>query len=440
MKKCIFLGLFFICTFSINKVLAQKILKKVSESAKQTTEQKAEQKTSEEVGSGIDKGVEGVKSLFKKKDKKNKNDDVEKQNENQDVVDSNLIAPQTLTPDTLMQQQQSPFGVYTKFTFLPGNKIIFYDDFEKDPLGDFPLKWETNSSGEVVTNSNYEGKWFSVSGRAGYVPQTTELPENYTIEFDMVTNGLTNNNSATSVTLNFLNKKAYNSGAAGGHAHFHIGMSLSASLAIGNTGAENSPLISAGLNRKFKIDTVVHFSIAVNKKRLRIWMGEEKITDIPSLLVGNMGRYLLFETYGVNQEKGHVVLISNFKIAEAQEDLRSKLLDSGRFSTTGIYFNTDKAEIKPESYAIIKSVADYLKENPEVNITIIGHTDAQGANDYNLQLSEKRAQAVIQALVQQFEIDKGRMSAIGKGESEPVDDNTTEKGRANNRRVEFVKK
>ena len=111
----------------------------------------------------------------------------------------------------------------------------------------------------------------------------------------------------------------------------------------------------------------------------------------------------------------------------------------GRFSTTGIYFNTDKAEIKPESYAIIKSVADYLKENPEVKIQIIGHTDAQGEDDYNLQLSERRARAVIRALVHQFEIDENRMSAIGKGETEPVDDNATEKGRANNRRVEFVK-
>ena len=440
MKKAFFLPLIFICALLFNKASAQKIVKKVKESAKQTSEQKAEQKTSEGVSSGIDKGVEGIKSLFKKKDKKSKSNEDDQESDNSDSIDSSMTNEEGLSSNSTAQHEVTPFGVYTKFTFIPGNKIIFYDDFEKDPLGDFPLKWETNSSGEVVTNSNYEGKWFSISGRAGYLPQTTELPENYTIEFDMLTNGLKNNNSATSVSLNFLNKKAYNSGAAGGHAHFHIGMSLSASLAIGNTGAENSPMISAGLNRKFKIDTVVHFSIAVNKKRLRIWMGEEKITDIPSLLVGNMGRYLLFETYGVDQEKGQVVLISNFKIAEAQDDLRSKLLDSGRFSTTGIYFNIDKAEIKPESFAIIKSVADYLKENAEVKIQIIGHTDAQGADDYNLQLSEKRAQAVIQALVEQFGINQNRMSAVGKGESEPVDDNSTEKGRANNRRVEFVKK
>ncbi len=211
-------------------------------------------------------------------------------------------------------------------------------------------------------------------------------------------------------------------------------------MSVGNTGAEKTQRMQTNLSRKYIQDAKVHFSIAVNKKRLRVWMNEDKIIDNPSLLVGNMGRFLLIETYGVDPERGLVVLLSNIKFAEAAEDMRSQLLDKGRFSTTGIYFNTDKAAIKPESYAVIKSVAQYLKENPDVNIQIIGHTDAQGEDAYNLQLSERRAHAVVQALVQQFQIKESRLSAIGKGETEPVDDNATEKGRANNRRVEFVKK
>ena len=159
---------------------------------------------------------------------------------------------------------------------------------------------------------------------------------------------------------------------------------------IGNTGAEKSPRIDTRLNRKFNVDALVHFSVAVNKKRLRVWMEETKIVDIPSLLVGDMGRYVFFEGKAINNDRGNNVLLCPiFKISEAKEDLRSQLLDKGRFSTTGIYFNTDKADIKPESYAIIKSVADYLKENPGVKIQIIGHTDAQGEDAYNLQLSEK---------------------------------------------------
>ena len=99
----------------------------------------------------------------------------------------------------------------------------------------------------------------------------------------------------------------------------------------------------------------------------------------------------------------------------------------------------DKADIKAESYAVIKSVAEYLKENPAVKIQVIGHTDALGEDQYNQQLSEKRANAVVQSLVRHFAIQESRLIAAGKGETEPVEDNATEKGRANNRRVEFVK-
>ncbi|MBI1342050.1 MAG: OmpA family protein [Terrimonas sp.] len=437
MKINILLTVLFFLLFGIKDIPAQKIGKRIKNAAKQTTEQKAEEKTTEGVSTGIDKGIDAAKSIFKKKkSKSNKNDDEETEG---DGMDEAINQPGYKGMDTTNPETATAFGVYTKFTFEPGNKIVFYEDFNQEQLGDFPLNWETNSSGEVVSNSVYEGKWFSLSGRAGYMPATGELPENYTIEFDIVTMGLEKNNAPTSLTLAFLNKKAYSSGAVAGHAFFKMGMSSSAGMYVGNTGPDKTPRIQSSLNRKFKVNTLVHFSVAVNKSRLRVWMEEEKIVDIPSLLVSNLGRYLLFETYGVDRERGHVVLLSNFKIAEAKEDLRSRLLDEGRFSTTGIYFNTDKADIKPESFAIIKSVADYLKENPDVHIQIIGHTDAQGEDSYNLQLSERRAEAVKQALINQFQIEETRITSLGKGESEPVDDNETINGRANNRRVEFIK-
>lgn len=429
MKKIILSACLFFIPFFIFETSAQKIGKKVKEKAKQTAEQKAEQKTEEGVSQGVDKGIEGIKSIFNKRSKdSNDGSDDEDSKDAGDATD-----PGSGDPDT------SIFGVYSKFTFEPGNKILFYDDFEKDGLGDFPTKWETSGTGEVVANSVYPGKWLSLSGRSGYLPSSGELPENYTVEFDLITNGFTNNNSGNALMVAFIKKKSYRMGSAGGHADLRISLHKTAALTIANTGAEKSPRISTKLDQKFKLDALVHISVAVNKNRLRIWMDEEKIVDIPSLLIGNMGRYILFEAFDINPAKGHAVLISNFKIAESTEDLRSQLLDKGRFSTTGIYFNTDKAEIKPESYAVLKSVADYLRENSDVNIQVIGHTDSQGELEYNLNLSERRAQAVISALVHQFNIKENRLSATGMGEAKPVDDNTSEKGRANNRRVEFVK-
>src|SRR5690606_6648448 len=102
------------------------------------------------------------------------------------------------------------------FTFVPGNKVIFYDDFSKDASGDFPVNWETGGTGEVVSLSNEEGNWLSLQRRSGYIPSiATELPENYTIEFDLVTNGYGQGKGVSKLFLGFLPKKAYSMGQAG---------------------------------------------------------------------------------------------------------------------------------------------------------------------------------------------------------------------------------
>ncbi len=121
------------------------------------------------------------------------------------------------------------------------------------------------------------------------------------------------------------------------------------------------------------------------------------------------------------------------------EDLRSLLLKNGKFSTTGIYFDTAAFTVKKESYGVLSEIAKMLKENPDIKLQIIGHTDNRGDESSNQYLSRARAQMVKQILWEEFEIEYDRLSFIGKADSEPIDDNNTEKGRANNRRVEFIK-
>src|SRR5690606_38250856 len=87
---------------------------------------------------------------------------------------------------------------YSKFDFIPGEKIIFYDDFTMDNAGDFPAKWNTNGSGEVVTTAEGE-KWFELKGNSIYVPlMDKSLPENYTVEFDLKSSELDNKLSSQS--------------------------------------------------------------------------------------------------------------------------------------------------------------------------------------------------------------------------------------------------
>ena len=105
----------------------------------------------------------------------------------------------------------------------------------------------------------------------------------------------------------------------------------------------------------------------------------------------------------------------------------------------GIYFDVNKDVVKPESYGTISDIAKVLKENPTVNIKIIGHTDSDGNDAVNLDLSKRRAASVKNALVSQFSIDGSRIQTDGKGETQPIVSNTSSENKAKNRRVEFVK-
>jgi outer membrane protein OmpA-like peptidoglycan-associated protein len=120
-------------------------------------------------------------------------------------------------------------------------------------------------------------------------------------------------------------------------------------------------------------------------------------------------------------------------------DTRSKLITEGKWSTTGILFDVNSDKIKPISYGVLKEIATTLKENPDLKVKIIGHTDNDGDEAKNLDLSKRRAASVRIVLTTEFGIDGSRFETDGLGETKPVSDNNTPEGKANNRRVEFVK-
>lgn len=119
-------------------------------------------------------------------------------------------------------------------------------------------------------------------------------------------------------------------------------------------------------------------------------------------------------------------------------EMKAALDAEGRVELHGILFDTDKATLKPESTEELQHVVTLLRENPTLTLEVQGHTDDQGADDYNMELSQRRAETVVSYLGL-FGIDTGRLTARGYGESAPVGPNTTEEGRARNRRVELVK-
>ncbi|MCB0449374.1 MAG: OmpA family protein [Confluentibacter sp.] len=412
----------------------KKLGQRAEDAAKEAVIRKTEEKVNRETEKTMDTILDG--NIGKKKKSKKSKSAKQDNNQDEDMVENNEVFQEETT--------ESGFGVYSNFTFIPGNKLLFYDDFAADAIGDFPANWETGGSGEVVTTSNSEGKWLSLIRRSGYLPtMKSTLPENYTIEFDLTNNGYKQSQSGSKVKLLFISKKAYAGGAGGTLAEVEIGLTRNGFNIrnVSNFGGELEVRIGSKIDRNMPeyLNNTVHISIAVNKKRLRMWVNEEKMVDSPNLIQANIGKYFIIEAVDVLPEQGHFVGITNFKIAEATEDLRSLLLKNGKFSTTGIYFDTAAATVKKESYGILLDVANMLRDNDDISLQIVGHTDNKGDDTYNQTLSENRASMVKQILVNEFGILEDRLQFMGKGETDPVDDNTTEKGRANNRRVEFIK-
>jgi outer membrane protein OmpA-like peptidoglycan-associated protein len=112
--------------------------------------------------------------------------------------------------------------------------------------------------------------------------------------------------------------------------------------------------------------------------------------------------------------------------------------EKGHIALYGIYFDTDKAVLKPESRPTLDEIAKLLRAQPQLNVVIVGHTDSQGTYDHNMDLSRRRAEAVAQALVSSYQIARTRLRTAGIGFLAPVGSNATDEGRTLNRRVELV--
>lgn len=130
---------------------------------------------------------------------------------------------------------------------------------------------------------------------------------------------------------------------------------------------------------------------------------------------------------------------SKVKVIEAAS-LLTDIARQGHVALYAVFFDFDRAELKPESKPQIDELAKLLQSNPALKVHVVGHTDGQGKEDYNADLSRRRAAAVVAALVREHRIVAPRLSAAGVGALAPIATNDTAEGRAVNRRVEVVKR
>lgn len=329
--------------------------------------------------------------------------------------------------------------VYSKFDYVPGDKVIFYDDFSNDFIGDFPSRWNTNGTGEVVTINDSPEKLFEiVPGHSTfYIPDVPTLPEEYTIEFDVVATGLDRQTASTArlaIVLSDDDKFKW-----GNYARVYIPFCQyhPVGFMVQNRPGDISNTIQGDIRED--VLNQPHISIAVNEQRYRLWVNQNKYVDIPRFVPQSPKMTTLkFELLYFKDGKEQL-FIKNLKVAEGGLDLRRKLISEGEVSTNGILFDSGSANIQPQSMGIIRQISQVLQQEAGMNLLIEGHTDADGSDESNIQLSKQRAEAVKNTLVSVYNINASRLSTEGKGESQPVGDNATPDGKAQNRRVVFRK-
>lgn len=404
---------------------------------KDKAQEKLEQKTDQTIDKGFDKTEEGVNGVFKKKDKdKDKEGETEGESKTEksdegENADGNTSTNATSSTPSLQS--------YTKYDFVPGDQILFFEDFSQDAIGDFPAMWTTDGTGEVRTLNNYPGQWLYMNGdgSAYCLMKDLVLPQNFIVEFDVVTHNENNDKDALSFVFNLYSsdKDWLIDASWPGTAGFYVNPSYYRTSAKAH--APNMEFVELNSDvRVLEEGKLNHFIFWVQNRRLRVYVAGQKIIDGPTALAEGISyNRLRFHMWG---EQGQH-FISNIKITTAAPDTRSKLLTEGKLISYGIYFDSGKDVVKAESYGALKDIAKVLTENPDVKIKVVGHTDADGDDASNLDLSKRRAANVKNALVKDFAIDASRIETDGSGESQPIAPNDKPENKAKNRRVEFIK-
>ncbi len=416
-----------------------KVVKRSVKKAEKSVENRVERRIDRGVDKTLDKTEEVIDETVKgdgkeeKAEKKTKKLATEKEDnaseESVKAVDEKTSKTIGQTTDAKPQEQVKPELVWAKYDFVPGTEIIFEDNQEGEQNGEFPSKWDLKTG--TIENAVFDNSkviFFRETGNFpnGIIPliensKNDYLPDEFTIEFDAYFPADKFNTSYKMVFYDSKNQKRNNLSVL--------------QLYINNARFGENEKMYPGAARS-NIDKVAkwrHIAISFNKRALKVYMDDARLLNIPNITDNPTG--ITIGTY--NHSDGEY-FIKNIRIAKGAVPLYDKVLTDGKFITTGIKFDVNKATIKPESTGTINYVVKMMQDNPALKFSVEGHTDSDGDDASNQKLSEARAKAVMDKLTE-LGIAKDRLTSKGHGESKPMVANDTPEGKAQNRRVEFVK-
>ena len=344
-----------------------------------------------------------------------------------------------------------------KNDFVRGSVVMFEDNMKGEQVGEFPSKWDlVRGNAEVATVNGV--KCIALVDGDGWITPLVKggirnyLGDVFTIEYDMLFDDRPKD-GAPNIEFDIMNEKEENDHELMTFTYYMGNDKQTIDCDYvrpteegytqkdGHSTARDVCVINDGRWH--------HFALSFNKRAIKFYVDGKRVINIPNAKAG-AGWFTLWSGHKDDRPtyiKDVVVAKGAVDLYERNEtDIDAKvaaiersIAETGKFVTNNILFETGKATLKAESMDEIKRIADYMKKNPNVRFEVQGHTDNQGSDAVNDPLSQQRAEAVVKAL-EGLGVDGFNLRAVGKGSHEPVADNSTDAGRAKNRRVEFIKK
>lgn len=424
-KACL---LAIILLFGIHEISSAQLFKKLKQVVKQTASETVQDRAASAAGNATNNALDQTGKLggLFKKGEKNNNSNNNKKNSTKDL---NGASGTTGAPIKVSMT------AYENYDFVPGDTVLFADDFSTDQDGEFPSHWDLKKGQAVVNKVANTTAFLLTDGNYCQVMPRMKTPDYlsqaFTIEFDTYTDG--EGNESPIVYLSYMDK---NGNSEEGEISFNRGSEegdrgdLSMSNFPNGLDADFPEKLKAGYINKWH-----HCAIIYHNGQLKCYVDQFRVISVPN--IGCTPTAFGFEGIG---QQDHPIVIANVRLASGGKmNMIGKKFTASKIVTHGITFDVDKADIKAQSMGTLNMIVKIMKDNPDLHFEIDGHTDNTGQPAHNQTLSLDRATAVKTQLVK-MGIDGSRLTTKGFGDTRPISDNDSQEGKANNRRVEFIRK
>lgn len=321
---------------------------------------------------------------------------------------------------TAQAQNNTLPAAWSRYDFIPGHQLIFYDNLSGDRAGETPVAWQLISGKvEVVDFENL--KWLRAIDESYVAPKITALPRQFTLEMDF-----------------YVTPRGYS-----GNYRIDIYGATDedwAALTLEDLGAYMNTSAGLSLEQALELTKGRHrLAMMVDGGGFNCYIDSLRVINVPNTWDFQPSSMEILMPGG-DEEGDNRCLITNFRLAAADKSSREQIAEQGKIVSYGIYFAKGAAQLDPASYATLKEIATLLQNDLGLKLSIECHAnDLPEASD-NMHLSQDRAEMLREALASLYKIDRDRLSANGWGAGRPLEDDNTVIGHAINRRVEFVKK